>query len=510
MFTNKDLEQIQIKEIPVEEVERQIQSFITGFPPMTLVRAATREYGVIVLDDRQINDLVTLYEREIKKLTAVKFVPASGAASRMFQSLYEFMNEWMGEKNQQEGLNSNEELKVFFNRISEFAFCEELNTLLKYEGSSVNQLLQEGKYAELLSYILTSRGLNYGILPKGLLLFHRYNEGPRMPIEEHMVEGAMYAKNKNGDVWIHFTISPDHREVFKKYVEAKTSKYEKLFNATYDIEFSTQKKSTDTIAVTPDNTPFREENDSLLFRPAGHGAILSNLNALDADIVFIKNIDNVVPDRLKEETYKYKKVLGGVLLTLQKKIFSWLRGMEQSEPEEEMLDEIEKFMLNELSFSAHTEFASLEERASYFFQKLNRPIRVCGMVINQGEAGGGPFITENPDGSHSLQIVESTQIDINDPGQREIMQSSTHFNPVDLVCGVKNYRGEKFNLMKYTDPKTGFISSKSKDGKALKAMELPGLWNGSMSDWNTVFVEVPLITFNPVKTVNDLLRKEHC
>lgn len=377
-------------------------------------------------------------------------------------------------------------------------------------GKNINALLSEHNYKAVVSNLLESAGLNYGALPKGLLKFHRYADGVRTPLEEHLVEGALYAAGKSGEVNVHFTVSTEHRALFEKLVAAKAAEYEAKYGTTYHISFSEQKPSTDTVAADMENKPFRDKDGKLLFRPGGHGALIENLNDLDADIVFIKNIDNVVPDRLKADTVTYKKLLAGVLVTLQKQAFEYLELLDGGHYSHEQLETIIRFVQQQLR-CRRTDLKELEDAdlVIYLRKKLNRPMRVCGMVKNVGEPGGGPFLAYNPDGTISLQILESSQIDMNDPEKKAMFEKGTHFNPVDLVCAVRDYKGNKFDLLKHVDKATGFISYKSKNGKDLKALELPGLWNGSMSDWNTVFVEVPLSTFNPVKTVNDLLREQH-
>ena len=353
-------------------------------------------------------------------------------------------------------------------------------------------------------------GLNYGNLPKGLLLFHSYEEGNRTPVGEQMTEGTLYAKDKNGVVNIHFTVSEEHKELFELLVAARRLGYELKLGAKFRVSYSVQKPSTDTLAVDMENNPFRDEGGSLLFRPGGHGALIENLNDIDSDFIFIKNIDNVVPDRLKESEALYKQLLGGVLVKMQQRAFGYLGELTSGKCSNGKLQEILKFTENELCItSSDKSFANEEELRNYLIAKLDRPFRVCGMVKNEGEPGGGPFIVENPDGTASLQILESSQIDINDARAVDAFKHGSHFNPVDLVCGVKCYKNNKFDLTQFVDKNTGFISQKSKNGKELKALELPGLWNGAMSDWNTIFVEVPVSTFNPVKTVNDLLRLEH-
>jgi hypothetical protein len=489
MFLEKDFSQIHELGIDLETVYQQINDFKEGFPFMQLQKAATLNDGVIKLSDEQLEKYTTLYEKKVAKLTPLKFVPASGAATRMFKSLFSFLEEGKSDKSTDQ----------FFDKLSDFAFADDLKKVLPQDADS----------KAIVDYYLTRKGLEYGTLPKGLLKFHQYENESRTALEEHLVEGANYANN-DGKVKLHFTVSPEHLSRFLKLLNKVVPNYEEKFNVKFDISFSEQRRSTDTIAVNMDDTPFREKDDSLLFRPAGHGALLANLNDISADIVFIKNIDNVVPDRIKQPTIAYKKALAGVLLKYQDRIFDYQYQLKEwaSEP---LLMELSHFFEQELCVLPPVGFMGMNhnEKVMYYQKKLNRPLRVCGVVPNTGEPGGGPFWCKNPDGSTSLQIVESAQVNMENVEQKSIFNESTHFNPVDLICSMKNYRNEKFDLMKYRDPKTGFVTQKSKDGKDLKAQELPGLWNGSMADWNTIFVEVPLITFNPVKTVNDLLREEH-
>ena len=357
--------------------------------------------------------------------------------------------------------------------------------------------------------MLKPEGLNYGQLPKGMLLFHNYPEGARTPMEEHLVEGALYAASNN-EAHVHFTVSHEHMDYFKQRVAMKADSFAKKYGIRYDISFSEQKPSTDTIAANPDGTPFRNQDGSLLFRPGGHGALIENLNEISADVIFVKNIDNVVPDRLKDETVEWKQIIAGVLVTLQKRAFDYLQLLETGCYNHQQIEEIIRFVQQDLCCRKNN-IKELEdaELVMYLKKKLNRPMRVCGVVKNVGEPGGGPFLTYNQDGTVSLQILESSQIDKSNTAYMEMFTKGTHFNPVDLVCAVKDYQDKPFNLPDFVDPTTGFISQKSKDGKPLQALELPGLWNGAMSNWNTIFVEVPLGTFNPVKTVNDLLRSQH-
>jgi hypothetical protein len=508
MFTKDDEGQILARGSRLSEVIQQIENFRSGFPYLPLVEAAEAGNGILCIPETDIDKYVDVFlSRCSEGVSMAKFVPASGAASRMFKSLFSALDELSSGKNQADVLAGNNDVREFYERINEFAFAEELVRTVRAGNDEVDLL-------NILECLLTSRGLNYGNLPKGLLLFHRYQDSPRTPVEEHLVEGASYAKDSTGKVRLHFTVSPEHRSGFEGLLEQVVPKYENEYKVTFEIGFSEQKPSTDTIAVDMNNEPFRESDGSLLFRPAGHGALLDNLNDIDADLIFIKNIDNVVPDKFKSATFTYKKLIAGVLLHYQKHIFEYQKQFNDKHHtalESGFLAEAANFLENTLNTkpSENQYYTEKEELYYYLKEKFNRPVRVCGMVKNEGEPGGGPFWARNSDGTVSLQIAESVQIDFSDPAQESIARHATHFNPVDLVCGVKNYKGEKYDLMKFRDSATGFISKKSKDGRDLKAQELPGLWNGAMSDWNTIFVEVPVDTFNPVKTVNDLLRERH-
>ena len=449
-FTAKDLEQLQARGISVEKAEAQLECFRNGFPELDIVAPASVKQGILAPKRAEQEEYIAAWQKYLEEGHKIlKFVPASGAASRMFKNLFQYL---------EDGIET-PFIQDFLAHKDQFAFGPQLAG--KEGQEAVRYLLQD---------------MHYGDLPKGLLLFHKYRDGARTPALEHLVEGAQYcvAPAKKGEkptVYLHFTVSHDHLPLFRQHIAENLKKFEDKYDVKYDVTFSEQLPSTDTIAANPDGTPFRTKDGKLLFRPGGHGALIENLNQQDADIVFIKNIDNVVPDRLKKDTIRYKQILAGVLVTEQKRVFEALKNPNLSD----------------------------EERA-----KLNRPIRVCGVVKNTGEPGGGPFLVREADGSISCQILESTQI--SDPA---LMAKSTHFNPVDLVCAIRDYEGKPFDLPKYVDPQTGFISNKSKDGKELLALELPGLWNGAMSRWNTIFVEVPVSTFNPVKTVNDLLREQH-
>ena len=505
MLTQEDKELMAKKGISEAQITEQLACFEKGFPYLKLEGAASIGRGIMAPIPEEQKFYLSAWDayKGNGDKRIVKFVPASGAASRMFKNMFEFLGADYDKP-------TTDFEKKFFAEIERFAFYADLDEACrKSTGKNIAQLLGEGDYKAVASNLLESVGLNYGALPKGLLKFHKYEDGARTPVEEHLVEGALYAAGKSGKVNVHFTVSTEHRALFEKLIAEKVKKYAKKYGVTYDISLSEQKPSTDTIAADMQNHPFRDKG-KLLFRPGGHGALIENLNDLDADIVFIKNIDNVVPDRLKDDTVTYKKLIAGVLVVLQSKAFEYLSLLDSGRYTHEQVEEIIRFVQQRLC-CRRTDLKDLEDGdlVLYLKSKLNRPMRVCGMVKNVGEPGGGPFLAYNQDGTVSLQILESSQIDMNDPAKKSMFENGTHFNPVDLVCAVRDYRGNKFDLTRYVDKNTGFISYKSKNGKELKALELPGLWNGAMSDWNTVFVEVPLSTFNPVKTVNDLLREQH-
>ncbi len=510
MFKTEDIIQIESRGSQSETIEQQIENFRNGFPYLQLTEAAGNYHGIIKLSEDEVKKYISVFEEKKSiGLELLKFVPASGAASRMFKSLFSALDNLLNGKSFAE-VKEDKDVALFFDRMDRFAFYNDLQKLAAGKNKSVEEVSAQ----ELLEWVLQESGLNYGNLPKALIKFHRYGDKCRTSIEEHFVEGALYCQNNSGTVKLHFTVSDEHQQAVEKLVAEIVPEYEKAYGVTYQISFSNQKPATDTVAVTLSNELFRDKDGRLLFRPAGHGALLENLNDLDADLIFIKNIDNVAPDQLKKPTIDYKKALAGILLTLQEQIFSYQKILHERQAD--TLDsgfyaELANFLENILNITPPPNLlrSNKTELHHYLSQKINRPLRVSGMVKNLGEPGGGPFFAVNNDNSVSLQIVESSQIDFDDPEQAAIARQATHFNPVDLVCAIKNYEGKKYNLREFTDPGTGLITQKSYDGKELKAQELPGLWNGSMSDWNTLFVEVPIETFSPVKTVNDLLRKEH-
>ena len=512
MFSEKDLKQIKERGSDIAVILQQIENFKNGFPFANLNRPATIDDGINRFSENEINELVTFYDNHYGDLSIIKFVPASGAASRMFQVLYSFLEDAKAPDlelalfEKEKGFNS---VNYFISHLKSFAFYYDLKQVMSTQKFDLEIKLENHEFRLIIDYLLNDKGLGYGKLPKGLLKFHNYPGKNRMAFEEHIVEAANYASPGSKLAFIHFTVSPEHMNRFKVSVEQVKNEYQKQFGLSFNISFSVQKSSTDTLAVDLENKPFRE-NGQLIFRPGGHGALIENLNDLDTDLVFIKNIDNVVPDRLKASTTQYKKAIGGLLLKLRKSIFGFLNEL-NGDISDDQCNSIAEFSKNKLNIELPEKFQgfSLTKKKAFLIHFLNRPIRVCGMVKNEGEPGGGPFWVKNSRGIVGLQIVESSQVNINDQQQMSVLKSATHFNPVDLVCGIKDYKGNHFDLHKFIDPETGFISHKSKDGKTLKAQELPGLWNGAMADWITIFVEVPVITFNPVKTVNDLLRPQH-
>ncbi len=514
----KDKKQLEDSNISVEQVERQVNQFKTGFPYSDLIAPATIGNGIIKFNDTEIQELIKQFDDDKEYYDIIKFVPASGAASRMFKNIYSFVDEYKGKEIPHDFFNkeniADDSIENFFLSIREFAFYDDLKAKLAEYGKDIETLISENRLVEIAEFLLENEGLAYGKLPKALLKFHKYKEESRYALEEHLVEATYYStvETKKGVVaQLHFTVSQEHLDIFKKTVEEIVPKYEKIWGLRYDISYSVQKPSTDTIAVDMNNEPFRNSDGSLLFRPGGHGALIQNLNDLHKEIIFIKNIDNVVPDRLKHTTYDYKKVLGGYLFKLQQQQFEYLELLNEGFLSDEEIEEIVTFAKDKLMIDIPNFFKTYNEieKIDFLYGKLNRPMRICGMVKNEGEPGGGPYWVRNSNDEVSLQIVESSQIDHKNEKQEAIFQSATHFNPVDLVCATQDYKGNSFNLNEFIDYNTGFISKKSKDGKDLKALELPGLWNGAMADWINIFVEVPILTFNPVKTVNDLLRDTH-
>ena len=502
MLNKQDSEQIKERNVTEEQVERQVAQLKRGTAYVKLIRPATIDDGILRMSPEQVKEMNQAFDEDKQYYQFTKFVPASGAASRMFKDLFSF-------------IESGEDTKfteIFFAHIHSFAFFTDLNqAVIKCYGKDIDSMLKEGRKVDIVKALLLEEGLGYGKLPKALLKFHHYDGFDRLALEEHLVEAAKYATDAEGTASLHFTLSPEHEQLFKDTIAKLIDDYQQKYKVNYDICYSCQKPSTDTVAIDANGELFREKDGKLLFRPGGHGALIENLNDLAQEIVFIKNIDNIVPELRMETTVTYKKALAGLLLHLQQQSFEYLDILDNGDVTEEELAEIiafakEKLMIDIPDF---VEKYDLYEKTDFLYDCLNRPMRVCGMVKNEGEPGGGPFWIKNNNDEVSLQIIESSQIDHGKEDQEAIFKASTHFNPVDLICGCWNYKGEAFNLNDYVDPSTGFVSSKSKDGRELKALELPGLWNGAMADWITLFVEVPIETFNPVKTVNDLLKPMH-
>ncbi|MEI6684260.1 MAG: DUF4301 family protein [Bacteroidota bacterium] len=514
MFNQNDLNQISTRGIALPAIQKQVDHFIKGFPYICLVKPAIPGDGLLTFDDARKSYYIDFFEKKQADLKVVKFVPASGAASRMFKQLFEFRDKYPS-------IASVDEIRsldpgaapvlALMDNLGQIAFYDDLAGCMASAGMSLETLKAAREFATIIHYILNPAGLDYANLPKALLKFHRYADSARTAAEEHLVEAAEYTRDREGNARIHFTISPEHLEKFRSLFEAVKQKYELQLGVTFDISFSIQKPSTDTLAVDERNEPVRNQDGSLLFRPGGHGALLENLNEVDADLIFIKNIDNIVPDRFKPETYRHKKLLGGYLLSVREVITTFLSAIQNRPATREELSEMMLFSKKNLFIDFPVDLPSLPplEQTEILFALLNKPIRVCGMVKNEGEPGGGPFWVKGDDHKLSLQIVEASQVDTADPRQKSILSAATHFNPVDLVCSTRDFESNTFDLKQFVDENTGFISLKSSGGRTLKAQELPGLWNGAMAKWITLFIEVPIITFNPVKTVNDLLRKEH-
>lgn len=513
LFSSSDLEQMAEAGISPAEAARQIELFRNPPPPTRVRRPCTPGDGVKILSEAHHAELLECFEEAARQGRIGRLVPASGAATRMSKELLAYLNE--------EEKEPGPEVRTFFENLPRFAFYEALAEAMARDGLDLKETLGKGELRTVLFYLLTEKGLGYADLPKALLLFHRYADGPRTPFEENLVEAAETLRDESGACRLHFTVSPEHEPRFRDLLATAGPRLEKKYEARFLVTFSHQKHSTDTIAVDPENRPFRQEDGGLLFRPGGHGALLANLNDLGAegwDVVQLKNIDNVVPDGRKPLGNRWRALLGGHLVTLQEQAFRYLDRLDWMKDAEEddgkagaLLDEVSRFLAEDLSRPLPEALAKAgsEERRRFLLTALDRPLRVCGVVKNQGEPGGGPFWVESPTGGISPQIVETSQIDPESPEQQAILKSSTHFNPTDLVCGLKDRHGKPYDLHPFVDPTTVFRSSKSHEGRPLKALERPGLWNGSMAGWNTVFVEVPDAIFAPVKTMLDLLRPEH-
>lgn len=493
-FTPDEIAFIEARGSSVPKVEAQFTYFEKGFPFADLQRAATIGDGIKQMTAEEIAHYINVYEQKSKELEILKFVPASGAASRMFKELQTIVNE--------KGPIESEIVQKFRENIKNFAFYSNLRRSYEKLGNSWESDINSDKIINIIAHLLEETGLNYSNLPKALLQFHTYSNETRTALEEHFVEAARYARGKNNECKLHFTVSPQHLSGFQALAESKKAEYEERYDVRYQLSYSTQDPATDTLAATEENLPFHDSKGNLLFRPGGHGALIQNLNHLSADIVFVKNIDNVITENQISDTVTYKKALAGYLLWLQEKSFAYQEKCKKAQLTDDECLEIQHFAEEKLQIV----FSSPNATQNEILAQLHRPIRICGMVKNEGEPGGGPFWVKSCDGSISCQIIESSQIDKKSESQKKIMENATHFNPVDMVCGYRDKEGLTFDLTQFIDPNTGFISEKSHEGKMLKAMELPGLWNGAMAHWITLFVEVPLTTFHPVKTVFDLLK----
>ncbi len=517
IFNQEDRIQIKALGLSEEQVHQQIQMFKKSSSSVRLHQPCTIGDGIQQIAPGDLKTYIALQEKAAHKGRFIKFVPASGAASRMFELLFKIYHQilsFLNGKYPNLAHEEDSEAKDFISfqkGIKQFAFFEDLKLLMANHGIQVEELISQNQWEKILAYLLTEQGLNYGALPKGLLKFHQYPSGSRTAFEEHLLEAIHTIRNREGICYLHFTVSPEDENAFRQLFERVRPQYEQYYQARLEVTFSTQKHSTDTIAVDLENRPFRERDGELLFRPGGHGALLENLNDLQGDLVYLKNIDNVTPDQHKEPLITWKKVLGGVLVKIQETIHLYMKELMERGEDHRLVEEVKAFARDRLLIPEPQGFKQWtpKKQREFLLSRLNRPLRVCGMVKNEGEPGGGPFWVEGKDGNLSLQIVENVQVDPTSSEQQRIWNSSTHFNPVDLVCGLKDFQGRSFNLHRYVDPEAVFISKKSKNGRELKSLEWPGLWNGAMFDWVTLFIEIPNITFNPVKTINDLLRPEH-
>ncbi len=513
MYSKEDLKNLKNRNLSKKDIELQLENFQKGFGYVKLSAYAAVGKGIKKLSGEEEERFIKIYDENTENTDVVKMVPASGSATRMFKMLLSFFKEYDGSQESYLDFIQNKDSEsafAFFKSLRQYPFYAKLADCIWQNGMSLESLIAKKEFTAVLSYLLTEKGLNYGDMPKGLIDFHVYQDFVRTAFDEHIVEGCLYAGNKN-TANIHFTVPERHMRLFEKRLSKFKKVAENLYKKKVNISFSVQKPETDTISVYEDGKIVRDENGDIVFRPGGHGALLYNLNDMDEKIIFIKNIDNVVPDRSKAVTVRYKKIIGGMLMELKEKIDTYLEELSRRNTDEKKIAEIRKFVNTEtgLKIREYPEFKNPAEEKKFLKAALNRPVRICGMVENSGEPGGGPFWVEDEAGNSRLMIIESTQVDHKDKQQEKIFRESTHFNPVDIVCCIRDYKGKKFDLGKFVDDSQGFISTKSYNGATVKCQELPGLWNGSMAGWITVFVEVPESTFAPVKTVSDLLRFEH-
>lgn len=503
IFSKADLEYIVSKGYDLEKIKQQLHFFQQGVPKINLVKSATLNDGIGQLSAEEKKIFSHYFDTYKEKYSIEKFIPASGAATRMFDFLSTFLNHFNPETDTVTSyINKfgDQNLNVFIVGIRNFPFHSLLKEKTKCLFPEYASFSRDQKIHAIIYSLLDKKGLDYASKPKGILPFHLKSTQIVTPVEEHLIE-TKYLTNGTEKSRVHFTIAKEFQADFETLI----SKHENVA-----VQFSYQNEKSNTIAVDENNIPFRQKDNTLLFRPAGHGALIANLNEINADVIFIKNIDNVSHSEI-DIVVNHQKILGGILFKTQQQIFNYLNELHKETVSNELISEIKKFVETKLSFPLLEEFDMLQNnyQKTYLIKILNRPIRVCGMVKNEGEPGGGPFWVKDDKGRITLQIVETSQIDLLNEHQKNIVNSATHFNPVDLVCGVKDFRGNKFDLTEFIDEEAVIITQKTKSGQPIKALELPGLWNGAMAKWTTLFVEVPLITFNPVKSVNDLLKPTH-
>ncbi len=512
-FSDKDIEHIKSKGISIDAINAQIKRLKGGMAFSNLVSAAKIGSGIEHYDENETKRYIKFYEEKQNERSIIKFVPASGAATRMFKFLFHFLKHFKASKEGVENYANRKNdalLTKFLKGLENFPFYNHVMVSIKAAYSEFDTLTNDEKKLLFIKTMLDENGLNYSGLPKGLLPFHKYDKQVKTAFEEHLFESTLYATS-NSVANLHFTVSKNRQLYFSNLFNRIKPILEAETKTKFNVSFSFQNQATETVALTSNGKVCRTKDNSILFRPAGHGALLDNLNKLNYDLIFIKNIDNIVCANKNKGVSQYKKLLAGVLFEVQEQIFEYLHKLDTGNLIDADFKGIALFVSYRLNVPINIDFEQYThlEKVLYLKSILNKPLRVCGMVKNQGEPGGGPFWVKDKAGNISLQIVEFAQINFSKRNQQSIVYKATHFNPTDLVCGIKNYKGEKFDLTQFVDPEAAFITTKTQNGADIKALELPGLWNGSMAHWNSVFVEVPLETFNPVKTVNDLLKSVH-
>jgi len=505
-FSQDDLKQLGELSIEPAAATRQLAWLRSGQAVILLERPCTPGDGIVQIQPEDHAHLNKTFAAAATAGRLQRFIPASGAASRMFSPLQADPRVLAACRSLEPSRppdTAERELRLFLDKLESFAFFPDLENALADAGHDLQQARANRDLELIIRYLLEPCGLGYAYLPKGLLAFHAVADGARTPFVEHLAEAALL-NGLDGTVALHFTVSAEHLPLFRAQFAAWRSTLEETYGCRFAVTYTTQKPSTDTLALAADGKPLRDADGRLVLRPGGHGALLENLNDLAGDIILVRNIDNVVPDVLKQANLVWTRLLAGYLLVVQEEQHALLKAL-HDQPDDPLVRELAVgFLVDRLQADV-----SPAEDVGVLLDRLDRPLRICGMIPNSGEPGGGPFWVRDDRGRVTRQIVEGAQIDRDNPEQAAILARSTHFNPVDMVCGVSDWRGRSYDLHRFVDEDAVIITTKMQDGREVRVLERPGLWNGGMADWHTLFVEIPPAAFNPVKTVFDLLRPAH-